>query len=70
LSTTNPTQTNPGLNPGFRGGRPATNRLSHGTALMHGGYLQSPICLQDAYFVISIIIFIIIIIIYNRHLCC
>jgi hypothetical protein len=33
LSTTNPTWTEPGSNPGLRGGRPATNRLSHGTAL-------------------------------------
>jgi hypothetical protein len=32
LFTTNPTWTDPGLNPGFRGERPATNRLSHGTA--------------------------------------
>jgi hypothetical protein len=32
LSTTNPTWTNPGSNPGLRGERPATNRLSHGTA--------------------------------------
>jgi hypothetical protein len=32
LSTTNPTLTDPGSNPGLRGGRPATNRLSHGTA--------------------------------------
>jgi hypothetical protein len=32
LSTTNPTRTDPGSNPGFRGGRPAANRLSHGTA--------------------------------------
>jgi hypothetical protein len=31
LSTTNPTWTDPGSNPGPRGGRPATNRLSHGT---------------------------------------
>jgi hypothetical protein len=30
---TNPTQTDPGSNPGLRGGRPAANRLSHGTAL-------------------------------------
>jgi hypothetical protein len=29
---TNPTWTDPGSNPGVRGGRPATNRLSHGTA--------------------------------------
>jgi hypothetical protein len=32
LSTTNPTWTDPGSNPGFRDGRPATNRLSHGSA--------------------------------------
>jgi hypothetical protein len=32
LSTTSPTRTYPGSNPGLRGGRPATNRLSHGTA--------------------------------------
>ena len=32
LSTTNPTWTDPGSNPGLRGERPATNRLSHGTA--------------------------------------
>ena len=29
LSTTNPTWTDPGIEPGFRGERPATNRLSH-----------------------------------------
>jgi hypothetical protein len=34
LSTTNPTWTDPGSNPGLRGKRPATNRLSHGTALL------------------------------------
>jgi hypothetical protein len=33
LSTTNPTWTDPGLNPGLRGETPATNRLSHGTAM-------------------------------------
>jgi hypothetical protein len=33
LSTTNPTWSDPGSNPGFRGERPATNRLSHVTAL-------------------------------------
>jgi hypothetical protein len=33
LSTTNLTWTDPGSNPGLRGGRPATNRLSHGTTL-------------------------------------
>jgi hypothetical protein len=32
LSTNNPTRNDPGLNPGLRGQRPATNRLSHGTA--------------------------------------
>jgi hypothetical protein len=34
LSKTNPTWTDPGSNPALRGGRPATNRLSHGTADM------------------------------------
>jgi hypothetical protein len=33
LSTINPTWTGPGSNPGLRGERPATNHLSHGTAL-------------------------------------
>jgi hypothetical protein len=32
LSTTNPTWLDPGLNPGCRGGKPATNRLSYGAA--------------------------------------
>jgi hypothetical protein len=32
LSTTNPTWTDPGSNPGLRDGRPAANRLSYGTA--------------------------------------
>jgi hypothetical protein len=32
LSTTNPTWTDPGSNTGLRGGRPAANRLSNGTA--------------------------------------
>jgi hypothetical protein len=32
LATTNPTCIDPGANPGLRGERPATNRLSHGTA--------------------------------------
>jgi hypothetical protein len=35
LSTTNPTWTDPGSNPGLCGERPATNRLSHGTAFRH-----------------------------------
>jgi hypothetical protein len=34
LSTTNPTWLDPGLNPGRRGGKPATNRLSYGAALV------------------------------------
>jgi hypothetical protein len=33
LSTTNPTWIDPVANPGLRGKRPATNDLSHGTAL-------------------------------------
>jgi hypothetical protein len=33
FSTTNPTWLDPGLNPGRRGGKPATNRLSYGAAL-------------------------------------
>jgi hypothetical protein len=33
LSTINPTWTGPGSNPGLRSGKPAANRLSHGTAL-------------------------------------
>jgi hypothetical protein len=32
LSTTNPTWSDPGSNPGRRGGNPATNRLSYGAA--------------------------------------
>jgi hypothetical protein len=35
LSTINPTWTDPGSSPGIRGERPATNRLSHGTAKGH-----------------------------------
>jgi hypothetical protein len=33
LSTPNPTWLDPGANPGRRGGKPATNRLSYGVAL-------------------------------------
>jgi hypothetical protein len=36
LSTTNPTWIDPGANPDLRGERPATNRLSHGTAIVVG----------------------------------
>jgi hypothetical protein len=32
LSTTNPTRIDQGTNPGLRGERPVTNRLSHGMA--------------------------------------
>jgi hypothetical protein len=35
LVTTNLTWTDPGSNPGLRGERPATNRLSHGTSLWY-----------------------------------
>jgi hypothetical protein len=34
LSATNPIWNDPGSNPGLRGGRPATNRLSHGTTYL------------------------------------
>jgi hypothetical protein len=40
LSTTNPTWTDPGSEPGLRGERPATNRLSHGKALSTLIYLS------------------------------
>jgi hypothetical protein len=33
LSTTNPTWIDPGVNPGLRGERPATDDLSHGTVI-------------------------------------
>ena len=33
FSSTNPLQTGLGLNPYFRGKRPTTNRLAHGTTL-------------------------------------
>jgi hypothetical protein len=36
LSTTNPTWPHPGLNPGPRGGKPATNRLSYGAVWPRG----------------------------------
>jgi hypothetical protein len=32
----NPTWPDPGLNPGRRGGKPATNRLSYGAAFIRG----------------------------------
>jgi hypothetical protein len=39
-STTNPTQTALGLNPGLRGEKPATNHLSHGKAHYFGIRLE------------------------------
>jgi hypothetical protein len=41
LSTTKPTWTDPGSNPGLRDERQATNILSHGTALTHS-YSKGP----------------------------
>jgi hypothetical protein len=48
LSTTNLTYTDPGANPGLRGDRPATNSLTHGTALSdHWSYIMlEAICAQ------------------------
>jgi hypothetical protein len=40
LSTTNPTWPDPGANPGRRGGKPATNRLSYGAALFSDDILS------------------------------
>jgi hypothetical protein len=36
----NPTWLDPGLNPGRRGGKPATNRLSYGVALTHSVFVE------------------------------
>jgi hypothetical protein len=41
LSTTNPTWIDPGANPDLRGERPATNDLSHGTALLGVRFILS-----------------------------
>jgi hypothetical protein len=40
----NPTWPDPGLNPGRRGGKPATNRLSYGAA--HINHIQHDVTLQ------------------------
>jgi hypothetical protein len=45
----NPTWPDPGLNPGRRGGKPATNRLSYGAAMwpreiIYGATLLCPCC--------------------------
>jgi hypothetical protein len=45
LSTTNPTWPDPGLNPGRRGGKPATNRFSYGAAIVM--YLLSQLLLKN-----------------------
>jgi hypothetical protein len=54
LSTTNPTWTDPGSNPGLRDGRPATNCLRHDTAiksmLMYSELIFVCVCSSD-YFV-------------------
>jgi hypothetical protein len=51
----NPTWTDPGFNPGSRGGKPATNRLSYGAALccsyrtarlLHGWQLMDSVTLK------------------------
>ena len=44
LSTINLTWTDTGSNPGLRGERPATNRLSHGTALLTASYRTNVSC--------------------------
>jgi hypothetical protein len=49
LSTTNPTWTDPGSNPGLRGERPATNRLSHATALEHE-LIKYLLMMEEKYF--------------------
>jgi hypothetical protein len=41
LSTTNPTWIDLGTNPGLHGERPATNRLSHGTAFIKSIQVES-----------------------------
>jgi hypothetical protein len=46
LPTTNLTWTDPGSNPGLRGERPATNRLSHGTTVHTLTHLRTCLDLQ------------------------
>jgi hypothetical protein len=41
LSITNPTWTDPGSNPGLCGGRPAADRLNHGTATSDGHWFMT-----------------------------
>jgi hypothetical protein len=51
LSTTNPTWTDPGSNPGLRGEMPATNRLSHGTANSRALPLHQPARFHQTYLI-------------------
>jgi hypothetical protein len=53
LSTTNHTWIDPGANPGLRGERPATNRLSHGTARYFTYSSGLNLCYCDDIFVVS-----------------
>jgi hypothetical protein len=46
LSTTNPTWTDKGSNPGLRGERPAPNRLNHGTAISLSRYSSVSLYVQ------------------------
>jgi hypothetical protein len=50
LSTTNPTWTDPGSNPGLRSGRPATNSLSHGTAIVLVRFLHTTCSIHQSIF--------------------
>jgi hypothetical protein len=51
LSTTDPTWPDLGSNPGHRGGKPVTNRLSYDTALSHRVTMKMwpPLCSVDRY---------------------
>jgi hypothetical protein len=62
LSSTHPTWTDPGSSPGLRYERPATNRLSHGTALyrvwqnIHESHPFTLIILQSKNFIIQYLV--------------
>jgi hypothetical protein len=49
LSNTNPTWTEPGSNPGLRGGRPAANRLGHGTSPLNPYSVKAEIELRSSF---------------------
>jgi hypothetical protein len=71
LSTTNPTWLDPGLNPGRRGWKPATNRLSCGAALYilkHWHFLQMHTWLS--YLVGSYVLFLYLRLYVHTVLCC